>query len=86
MAQNPDSTLNMGQQMPQFSSRFADPNHAVNRGGPLEVLTGGNVKLTAHLAGKKEAKNMAEGRCFQNRATSAEDEAMSPSVFTSINF
>jgi hypothetical protein len=86
MAQNPDSILNMGQQMPQFSSRFADPNHAVNKGGPLEVLTGGNMKLTAHLAEKKEAKNMADGRYFQERTASAEGEAISPSVFMSVNF
>jgi hypothetical protein len=37
---NPDSRLNIGPKE-GFSSIFADPNHPINKGGSLNVLTGG---------------------------------------------
>ncbi|KAJ9616352.1 hypothetical protein H2200_000070 [Cladophialophora chaetospira] len=61
-AQNPDSSLITGQPKPEFSSRYADPNHAVNKGGPLAVLTGGKVSLQAREQKKKEQENLAAGR------------------------
>jgi hypothetical protein len=41
-AANPDSSLDITPAK-HFSSRYADPNHPVNKGGPLCVLTGGKI-------------------------------------------
>jgi len=40
---NPNSSLNVGPK-PEFSSIFADPNHPIHKGGPLNLLTGGYLK------------------------------------------
>ncbi|KAI9735710.1 MAG: hypothetical protein M1818_006318 [Claussenomyces sp. TS43310] len=37
---NPDSALNV-EPKKEFSSIFADPNHAIHKGGPLNTLSGG---------------------------------------------
>ncbi|OCK75812.1 hypothetical protein K432DRAFT_385922 [Lepidopterella palustris CBS 459.81] len=42
-ANHPESKLNVGA-VPEFSSRFADPNHPVQQGGILNLLSGGNLK------------------------------------------
>ncbi|KAL5119442.1 hypothetical protein ACEQ8H_002712 [Pleosporales sp. CAS-2024a] len=40
---NPDSALTKASgSMPEFSNRFADPNHAVNNGHLFSLITGGN--------------------------------------------
>jgi hypothetical protein len=41
--ENPDSALAAGPK-PQFSSRFADPSHAANRGSLLALISGGAVQ------------------------------------------
>ncbi|KAI1611855.1 hypothetical protein EDD36DRAFT_419726 [Exophiala viscosa] len=63
-AAHPDSVLNV---MPkkEFSSRFADPNHPVNKGGPLCVLTGGAISKDNKKRERKEREakeDIAAGR------------------------
>ena len=60
-AQNPDSRLNVLPRQ-KFSSRYADPSHAVNKGGPLAVLTGGKISFDNRKREKQERENLATGR------------------------
>ena len=49
----------------EFSSRFADPNHPVNKGGPLCVLTGGAISKDNKKRERKEREakeDIAAGR------------------------
>ncbi|KZF24326.1 hypothetical protein L228DRAFT_237267 [Xylona heveae TC161] len=43
IAQNPESALAQNTPTPQFKSRFSDPNHPVNSGSLVSLLTGGYV-------------------------------------------
>jgi hypothetical protein len=49
MKNNPESRLNAGQEEPKFASIFSDPNHTINQGGALNILTGGYL----HKGAKK---------------------------------
>lgn len=61
-AQNPDSSLNIGPPPKQFASRWSDPNHPVNKSGPLGVLTGGKYSRDAKKQEEKQKANLAAGR------------------------
>ncbi|KAK4943273.1 hypothetical protein LTR10_017116 [Elasticomyces elasticus] len=63
-AAHPDSILNITPKK-EFSSRFADPNHPVNKGGPLCVLTGGAISKDNKKRERKEREakeDIAAGR------------------------
>lgn len=49
MKNHPESKLNAGLDEPKFASIFSDPNHAINQGGALNILTGGYL----HKGAKK---------------------------------
>lgn len=46
----------------KFASKWSDPNHPVNHGGPLCVLTGGKFSRDAKKYEAQKAKNLAENR------------------------
>ena len=61
-AQNPGtSQLNVAPRK-EFASRWADPNHPVNKGGLVTVLTGGVISPEARLQQRREHRNNRRGR------------------------
>lgn len=64
MQRNPDSSFEFGEQ-PKFASRFSDPNHAVNSGSLLALVTGGAYDPRPRRQAKRDRKNarrVARGR------------------------
>ena len=60
---NPDAVqLNSGPPRKEFASRWADPNHPVNQGGLLNVLSGGVINPRARLEQKQEYRAARTGR------------------------
>ena len=56
-AKNPSaSQLNVAPRQ-EFSSRFADPNHPVNQGGIITLLTGGAISPSARRQGRRDLRN-----------------------------
>lgn len=63
-AKNPDSVL-ASQEQPHFASRFSDPNHAVNSGSLLALVTGGAYDPRPMRQAKRDRRNLrraARGR------------------------
>ncbi len=59
-AQAPDSQLNV-KPAPEFASRWADPNHAVNQGGLLGVLSGGMINPKVRRRQRRRGRRTAMG-------------------------
>ncbi|KAL2059824.1 hypothetical protein VTL71DRAFT_9979 [Oculimacula yallundae] len=51
--ENPDSKLAATGAKPEFTSRYADPTHAVNNGGIVSFLTGGKINPKAKMEEKR---------------------------------
>ena len=67
-AKNPDAVpLNSGPPRKEFASRWADPNHPVNQGGLLNVLSGGVINPRARLEQKREYRAARTGRMPANQ-------------------
>jgi len=59
---NPDvAQLNVATQK-EFASRWADPNHPVNQGGLVTVLTGGAISPGACRQQRRDYRNARRGR------------------------
>ena len=62
-AQNPNAVqLNAGPPRKEFASRWADPNHPVNQGGLLTVLSGGAISPGARQQQRREYRASRTGR------------------------
>ena len=60
---NPDAAaLNAGAPRKEFASRWADPNHPVNQGGLLNVLSGGIINPRARLEQKQQYSAARKGK------------------------
>jgi hypothetical protein len=76
-ASHPDiyaSTLGIassGEHKPKFASRYADPNHPVNSGSPLSLLTGGIVNPRGWKEGRDGGGLLARVQEFKQRSEGA---------------
>lgn len=57
-AENPNSSLSTG--TPEFKSKYADPNHPVNSGSLISLVTGGKVDPRAARS-KKQSRRTERG-------------------------
>lgn len=61
-AEHPDAVQLAGAPRKEFASRWADPNHSVNQGGLLNVLSGGAINPRARLQQKHDYRASRTGR------------------------
>lgn len=58
-AENPNSSLSTG--TPEFKSKYADPNHPVNSGSLISLVTGGKVDPRAARSKKQSRRTERRG-------------------------
>lgn len=62
MGNNPDATLSKAAgDMPEFTSRFADPNHACNNGNLITLVTGGKYVVQGRGLGMRGGRGGGRG-------------------------